>query len=263
MNRKLGSIVIGALALALAACTMTRLSAMDRGAIDLREGRHEAAFQRFDDAVKAMPRSAAAWNNRGIARVRLGDLVGALGDLTRAIELAPTDPELYFNRGDIYVALGNHDYAVQDFSRAIDLAPGYARAYFNRGTARLRNGDQAGAHADWRYAVAIEADPWTQAAMVRSAGLGAPATRAAVAAIPGTLPQTPVAAPPPAASPAFIEPTPQTLDARALAARAITRELDGDRAGALADLRAARAMEADAQRRTSLETLIRALETGR
>jgi hypothetical protein len=53
------------------------------------------------------------------------------------------------------------------------------------------------------------------------------------------------------------------IDARALASRAITRELDGDHAGALADLRAAIAMETDVRRRDSMANLLRLLDTPR
>jgi hypothetical protein len=65
-----------------------------------------------------------------------------------------------------------------------------------------------------------------------------------------------VAASQPAASPAAI-------DARALAGRAISRELDGDHAGALQDLNAAHALEPDAARRDAIARLIRLLETPR
>jgi hypothetical protein len=74
---------------------------------------------------------------------------------------------------------------------------------------------------------------------------------------PATLAATPPTAP--AASPT----TPEGIDARALATRAISRHLDGDRAGALQDLRAAMDLERDAGRRASLEQLLRMLETAR
>jgi tetratricopeptide (TPR) repeat protein len=211
-----------------------------------------------------MPQDPAPWNDRAVARVRLGQLVGALGDYSRAIELSPLDPELYLNRGNAYVALGNYDYAVQDYNRAIQLAPQYGKAYFNRGTVRIRMGDASGGNADWRYAIALESDPWTQAAMVRSAGFGAPETRSAVAAIPGTLSTSAVVASEardaPSALPRFGASGGPAGDARALTQRAINREIDGDHFGALADLRAAFAFEADRERRAAIERLLRALE---
>jgi hypothetical protein len=83
----------------------------------------------------------------------------------------------------------------------------------------------------------------------------------ATGAVPLPPPATAAATPPvpPAASP----PTPQAVDARALATRAMSRELDGDREGALQDLRAALSLEQDPRRRASLENLLRLLETPR
>jgi tetratricopeptide (TPR) repeat protein len=265
MNRKLVPLLLVVAFPILTACaTTTRMSWLDEGLGLYRDGRYDAAVLAFDNAVRESPGSAAAYNNRAGARLRIGHLVGALGDYTKAIELAPNDPELYFNRANAYMALGNYDFAVQDLNRAIELAPHYAKAYFNRGTARLRNGDRPGADADWRYAVAIEPDPWTQAAMVRSAGLGpSVAIRTPVADIPGTL----VARVPPAPSalPAFRD-TPATseaLDARALVLRGVSREMDGDHMGAIADLRAAHAKETDPARRTHIGELLRSLEAPR
>ena len=263
MNRNLGALLLVIAVPILSACTTTRISSLDQGMALYRDGRYEAAVLAFDTAVIQAPGSAAAYNNRAGARLRLGHLVGALGDYTKAIELSPTDAELYFNRANAYMALGNYDFAVHDLNRAIELAPQYSKAYFNRGTARIRSGDRAGADADWRYAVAIEPDPWAQAAMVRSAGLGpAVAVRTPMSEIPGTLVVT---VPPsaPSALPAFRDApgTSDKLDARALALRGVSREIDGDRMGALADLRAAHAKETDPTRRAHIAELLRSLET--
>jgi tetratricopeptide (TPR) repeat protein len=202
--------------------------------------------------------------------VRLGQEVGALGDYTKAIELNPSDPELYLNRANAYMLLGNYQYAIKDLNRAIELAPHYAKAYFNRGTARLRGeGDRAGADADWRYAIALETDPYAQAAMARSAGFSPAPAHTAVASMSGTLaapaqmPLPPPPAPPPSALPAMPPAPTETLDARALALRGVSRELDGDHLGAVADLRSAIGRETDPTRRANLERLLRALDTPR
>ena len=56
-------------------------------------------------------------------------------------------------------------------------------------------------------------------------------------------------------------PTPAAvnLDAKALAARGLARELDGDHVGAVADLRAALALERDEGRRAGLRNLLQLL----
>jgi hypothetical protein len=55
----------------------------------------------------------------------------------------------------------------------------------------------------------------------------------------------------------------QDLDARALAGRAMNRELDGDRLGAIADLREAIVKESDPARRVKLENLLQLLQSPR
>jgi hypothetical protein len=51
------------------------------------------------------------------------------------------------------------------------------------------------------------------------------------------------------------------LDAKALAARGLEKELQGDHAGAVADLRAALASETDSQRRQGIRNLLQLLDS--
>jgi tetratricopeptide (TPR) repeat protein len=283
MKRTVVSTVALALTgLALSACASSVAS--EQGRAFYESGNYLAAADAFSDDLRLHPRSAAAWNNRAVARVRLGDLNGAVRDYNRAIELSPSDAELYFNRGNALVAAGQYRDAILDYDRAIQLLPSYARAIFNRGTAYALAGQADAARRDWQAAVQLEGDPYVKSAMRRSAGLdtstaavttvaapvGQPTTAATIAPppAPGTQPGVPlpsmrataafpnVAASQPAASP-------MAVDARALTSRAISRELDGDRAGALADLRTAVALEPDTARREAIARLIRLLDTPR
>ena len=285
MNRTVLSTAAVALAgVALAACTASRPS--DRGQAFYNAGNYLFAADAFSDEIRRNPRSASAWNDRAVTRVRLGDLNGAILDYNRAIQLAPTDAEIYFNRGNALVAAGQYQDAIMDLDRAVQINPTYARALFNRGTAYALAGQHDAARRDWQAAVALESDPYAKSAMRRSAGLepaapvvaaaapvvGQPTTAATIAPppAPGTapgalpLPKTPpgagvvVQAPPtqPAASP-------MALDARALTNRAVSRELDGDHAGAMQDLNTAMALEPDTARREAIRRLIRLLDQPR
>ena len=270
MNRKIAAFALVALVPIVGACTtgvlhrdtyLTSRSDMDTGLALYRDGRYDSAALAFDNAVRTNP-SAAAYNNRAGAYMHLGHLVQAVGDYTQAISMSPLDPELYLNRANAYIALGNHDFAIQDLNQALRLAPNYSKAAFNRGTARLRSGDVAGAEADWRLAIAMEPDPFTQAAMVRSAGLGGDSVKSSISAIPATYVPTAVAVTPtpPSALPAFPSATSESLDARSLALRGLARDLDGDRLGAIADLRAAHAKETDPARQAQIADLLQRLE---
>ena len=247
----------------VAACTTPTVTSFDDGVRLYREGSYAAARDAFDDAVRAKPRSATALSNRGVAKARLGDLDGAIMDYTQAMQLAPTDAEIVFNRGNAYAAAGHLPAAINDFTMAITLNPSYAQAYFNRGTVRAASGDVAGAVSDWQWALDVERDPWTKAAMRRGAGVdfayASPGPmRGGVVVNPSAAATAPLPPPP---GPDALSPAP--LDVRALVARAMTREVDGDRLGAIGDLRAAVMAETDAGRRERIDRLLRSLESAR
>jgi tetratricopeptide (TPR) repeat protein len=115
---------------------------------------------------------AAAYNNRGGAKARKGDLDGALADYTRAIELDPKSAIAYYDRGLAKYDEGDLDGALADDTRAIELDPKSVNAYGNRGFAKAAKGDLDGALAD--YTRVIELDPkdvqsWYTRGIARSA----------------------------------------------------------------------------------------------
>jgi len=290
MSRMLpATLGLAALGVVLVGCSVASPS-IEAGAAYYRDGQYAAAADAFTDAIVADSTSAAAWNDRAVARLRLGDINRAIADFNRALALAPRDAEIYYNRGNALVAAGQSQDAVVDYTRAAQINPSFSKAIFNRGTAYAMLGQRDAARDDWARAISLEPDPWTKAAMQRSAGLGvAPAVVSVVspdvprpnvtsAPAPGTgggtapiartpSPVTATPSMPPAAStqvltapPGQPSDSPQAIDSRALAARAIVREIDGDRFGAIQDLRAALEAEPDAARRASIANLLRSLE---
>jgi tetratricopeptide (TPR) repeat protein len=283
MKRTVVSTVAVVLAsLSLGAC-MTPPGVQGRGFYNA--GNYLFAADAFTEDIREHPRSAIAWNNRAVTRVRLGDLNGAIRDYNRAIELSPDDPEIYFNRANALVSAGLYDEAIVDYDRAIQLNPFYARAIFNRGSAYALAGKPDPARHDWQAAIGLEADPYAKSAMRRSTGL-----EAATASVASTFTSPPAAQPttaytiapppPPGTAPGAVPlPTmpsavaqapssqpaasPQAFDSRALTTRAISRELDGDHAGAVQDLNAALAIEPDTARREAIARMLRLLDTPR
>jgi tetratricopeptide (TPR) repeat protein len=243
-------LVVTIAAAALAGCVADP-RAFDRGMLAFQDGRYREAVDAFSESLRLAPESAAALNNRAVARMRLGDTRGALDDYDRALGLSPNDPDIYFNRGDARVVAGDLRGGLDDFTRALALRPGFARAHFNRGTTLLMVGDVQGARGDFAAAIAAEPDPGKRAEMQRAAEAEAPGPRT----FPSASPPEPV--------PAMATVTAQQLDARALATRGLSRELDGDRAGAIQDLRSALAIETNPTRRAAIERLLGVLETTR
>jgi len=285
MKRSVHASVTTALSiLALTACASVPPG--QEGEAFYNAGNYLAAADAFTEEIHDHPRSAAAWNNRAVARVRLGDLDGAIRDYNRAVELAPSDAEIYFNRGNALLTAGQYQNAIIDYDRAIRINPVYSRALYNRGTAYLLAGQAEPARRDWQSAVALEADPYTKSAMRRSVGLEPAAPAVAAASPPAGQPTTAwtIAPPPPlgaapgaaplqaapragavagATTPPEPAASPAALDARALAIRGLSRQLDGDHAGAMQDLNAALALESDAKRREEIARLIHLLDPPR
>jgi tetratricopeptide (TPR) repeat protein len=246
------------LALAAAFTGCAGNTALDRGVALYRTGHYAQAQDTFDTIVRRQPDSVAAYVDRGAARIRLGDVSGALADYTRAAELSPLDPDIYYNRGNAYVRLAKPAEAIADYSRAIALRPDHAAAYFNRGTVRTQTGDPLAGRADWNYAAAIERDPDTRTAMLLSTG------SVAIAAAPVVSSDAVSASPPMLSSvPAPTATVLSAIDTRALAARGVAREIDGDREGARADLQAALDLEPDPARRATIARLLRSLDAPR
>jgi len=248
----------------LTGCAASSTNAFYDGVRLYREGYYVSARHAFDSAILHDPKMVAAWNNRGVARVRMGDLDGAVIDYTRALQLAPGDAEVYFNRANAYAAAGNYPPAIADYTTATTIQPMYSQAFFNRGTVRVAAGDYTGALADWQWAITLEPDPWMKTAMARGAGFDTATTGLALpreVASPSTAAPTVVMKTPPPPTPDAV--LSQSLDVRALVARAMGREVDGDRAGAIADLKSAYILEPDTARRARIDDLLRTLEAGR
>ena len=76
-----------------------------------------------------------AFNNRGLAYARNGQLDRAIEDLDQAIRLDPNLAEAFNNRGTAYGGKGLYVHAIEDLDQAIRLNPNYAMAFNNRGLA--------------------------------------------------------------------------------------------------------------------------------
>ncbi len=107
----------------------------NRGVAKVRKGDLDSAIQDFNSALDRNPRYADAFKNRGIARQMQSDYDGAIADFTRALGVDRKSPELYNARGSALFSKGEYDRAIADFDTAISLDSKYAKAYVNRGLA--------------------------------------------------------------------------------------------------------------------------------
>ncbi|HEX7897841.1 MAG TPA: protein kinase [Planctomycetota bacterium] len=126
---------------------------LSRGDVRFAQGDGPGAVADYDELIRRGAFLPAAYNGRGRTRqTHLGDLDGALQDLTEAIRLKPrNNPLPYMARAQIRLARGDFAGAVDDSTRAMEDAR-WPDHYLIRGQARLAQGDRDGAIADLEQA---------------------------------------------------------------------------------------------------------------
>jgi tetratricopeptide (TPR) repeat protein len=119
----------------------------------LRQGDVRGALTDAEEAVKIDPGHAPAYFRRALARPDPRD---ALSDLTEAVRLDPGQ-YVYFNqRGLIRGRMEDWNGAIADYTEALRLFPMLMEAYSNRALARHQKGDFDGAIADYTEALRLE-----------------------------------------------------------------------------------------------------------
>ena len=128
------------LILALLAFLVSSLSAISQmtGDLELALNLHKAgnlkdAIEFYSEAIRKNPKSAEAYNWRGIAYDDLGETDKALQDFSAAIEINNNYADAYNNRGEIYRKKKMYREALNDYSKAVQLEPTFAEAYYNVG----------------------------------------------------------------------------------------------------------------------------------
>lgn len=129
-----------------------------QGLKDLEKNEFYSAIKKFTCVIKINPKFTSAYNDRGIARYKLGYKQSAVEDLTTAIGLNPYKAKYYSNRGFMLTRLENYTGAIADYNSALLLNPNLAQAYFNRGTIRLQMENSLAALADFESAIRLDPD---------------------------------------------------------------------------------------------------------
>lgn len=120
-------------------------------------GQLERAIEAYSHAIELDSHRFDAYNNRGVAYYKKGDINRAIKDFNTSIMLKPDYADPYSNRGAVYGNIGEVDRAIEDYNTAIILNPDFANALVNRGSAYNTKGDYE--HAVEDFSRAIELNP--------------------------------------------------------------------------------------------------------
>ncbi|HET7453326.1 MAG TPA: tetratricopeptide repeat protein [Thermoanaerobaculia bacterium] len=122
-------------------------------------GRPKEALAEFDHALKIAPKESYL-NNRGVAKMQLGDFPGAEADFLKAYEspnMADRQSAL-INLGRVRMRRGLPGEAEEAFSRALVIVPDSYEGLMARGEAREALKNEKGAVEDYLSALKVKPD---------------------------------------------------------------------------------------------------------
>jgi Flp pilus assembly protein TadD len=124
----------------------------------LMQGRFRDALQPLDKAVALAPENGSYRNNRGVARMEIGDYELAAEDFTVAERSPNSDDRLSatINRGRLQQRQGNYRAAVEEFTLALARDPQSFIALLGRGIAHESMGEYEKAAEDYLAAVKLD-----------------------------------------------------------------------------------------------------------
>jgi tetratricopeptide (TPR) repeat protein len=127
------------------------------GMAALQMNNRDLAFTHFERAIRANPKFAEAYVQRGrIYYHHKNNPDRAIADYTEAIRLKPESAEAYHNRGFVYYNRKNdYDQAIADYTQAIRLEPNQFQHYEYRAMAYEGKGDYDQAVADLTKVIAL------------------------------------------------------------------------------------------------------------
>ncbi|WP_284178437.1 tetratricopeptide repeat protein [Rhabdaerophilum sp. SD176] len=144
-------------------------------AMELKDGDGMVHFAQ--EAIKADPTSARAWDMMGAIRAELGNPVAALEAYDHALRVDPKYSLALLHRGEILIRMGRPDRAVEDYETILAMPPAEvetgnligqngkpasfrAAAFEGRANARWNSASLDAVETDLRAAIATEATPF-------------------------------------------------------------------------------------------------------
>ena len=105
----------------------------DKAINSLRRKDYPEAIKYFDLLIGLDPNNADAYSERGVSKLHVQDLDGALFDINKSLELEPQNAYRYASRAFIKAKMEDTEGAIIDYKRAIELDPENAVSHNNLG----------------------------------------------------------------------------------------------------------------------------------
>ena len=128
----------------------------DRGLFRMKRGELDEAIGDFNEAIRLDTKYALAYYYRGSAWWNKGHLDGAFADFSVTIQLDPKHAQAYDKRARAWMVKNEFDKAIADCNEAIRLDPEYAMTYCNRGRAWYSKSENKKAIADFNEAIRLD-----------------------------------------------------------------------------------------------------------
>ncbi|MEN9218015.1 MAG: tetratricopeptide repeat protein [Gloeomargarita sp. DG_2_bins_126] len=119
MNRQvLAGLILGLL---VAGCAPDTTKMYDEAVLALRQGRPNQAIEKLNQVIQLRPDYWPAYEQRGIAYLKLGEYQAAVLDLTKALEKNGNNPVILRHRAIAYFGMGKPAEGNADLCRAAAL----------------------------------------------------------------------------------------------------------------------------------------------
>ena len=119
------------------------------------EEEFEEAIKFLDRAIKYNPKDGAAYNDRALCMIELGQLDDALMFFNRGIEVEPDFATIHHNKGWFLNQLGRQAEALECFYRALELDAKRAVTYENLADCLYKSGKTAEAIEAYQQSISL------------------------------------------------------------------------------------------------------------
>jgi len=122
---------------------------LQRGRSQAEAGRHAAAIECFDRALRKRPNDVPLLVAKAESLMALGDYAGAEALCAMLAAQCPDEASVHYNYGVLLYRQSRFTEAAEQFRRTVELEPNQARAVYNLATLAQRDGRLAEARAAW------------------------------------------------------------------------------------------------------------------